>query len=128
MRVYLAARYSRHKEMQGYRDELAKLGHVVTSRWINGDHQAENDNIEKMAQFAQDDWEDIHAADWVISFTEEPRQMSSSRGGRHVEHGIALALGKRVIVVGWRENVFHCLSQVELFESWQEVLDFGGLL
>jgi len=44
----------------------------------------------------------------VITFTETPRS-SNSRGGRHVEFGIALGMRKRAVVIGPRENVFHCL-------------------
>ena len=47
-----------------------------------------------------------------------PRAPLSTRGGRHAEFGIALALGKRVIVIGPRENVFHALPAVERYESW----------
>lgn len=71
-------------------------------------------------EFAQHDWDDVMAADVVISFTEQPRTAGGSRGGRHVEFGAALAAGKRCIVVGWRENVFHCLPQVEFFPTWAE--------
>ena len=48
------------------------------------------------------------AADAVIVFTEMPNSVLAT-GGSHVEFGLALAQGKRVIVVGPRENVFHYL-------------------
>ena len=52
------------------------------------------------------------AADAVIIFTEIPNTILAT-GGRHVEFGLALAQGKRVIivspVVSPRENVFHYL-------------------
>lgn len=123
MKIYVAARYSRFKEMQGYRDQLHALGHVVTSRWIDGDHQIDDAGLsseakeEERVRFAQEDLTDLVEADWVISFTEKPRS-SNSRGGRHVEFGMAVALEKRVVVIGFRENVFHCLPQVEFFETW----------
>jgi len=124
-RIYLASRYSRFPEMRGYRSELEKAGFEVTSRWINGNHQIDDAGLSIQAKeaerlrFAQEDYDDLRAADVVISFTEAPRS-SNSRGGRHVEHGMAVALGKRVIVVGHRENVFHCLPQVEFFPTWDE--------
>ena len=118
--VYLAARYSRRGELAGYADELRALGFEVTSRWLLGGHQAENDDPERMAEFALDDHQDLLAADWVVSFTEEPRQSSTSRGGRHVEFGLAFGLGKRLVVVGWKENVFHALPSVEFCADWQE--------
>ncbi|SRR6266699_3918706 len=125
MRIYLASRYSRFRELQGYRAELEAAGHTITSRWINGDHQIDDAGLSTQAKeserirFAQEDRDDLLKADWVVSFTEAPRS-SNSRGGRHVEHGFALALGKRVVVVGYRENVFHCLPEIEFFSTWEE--------
>lgn len=125
MRIYLAARYSRFPEMQGCRTILESLGHMVTSRWINGDHDYKGGQspAEQRVRFAQEDWADLLAADCVISFTEEPGKAGGrNRGGRHVEFGAALALGKRVIVVGYRENVFHELPSVEFFPSWSALV------
>lgn len=125
MKVYLASRYSRFKEMQSHALDLERAGHVVTSRWIMGDHQLKDGELseqaaeEKRIKFAQEDLNDLLNADICISFTEEPRS-SNSRGGRHVEFGIALALKKLVLVVGYRENVFHCLPEVQFFETWNQ--------
>lgn len=47
----------------------------------------------------------------------------ASRGGRHVEYGIALALEKAVIVVGPQENIFHLLPQVEHYPDWPAYLE-----
>lgn len=125
MRIYLASRYSRFPEMQTYRAYLEECGHVVTSRWINGDHQIDDAGLSLQAKeserirFAQEDMADLLSADCIISFTEAPRS-SNSRGGRHVEHGMALVAGKRVMVIGHRENVFHCLPEVEFFARWED--------
>jgi hypothetical protein len=35
---------------------------------------------------------------------------------------MALALGRRVILVGQREHIFHHLPEVEVVESWPEAL------
>ena len=124
-KVYLAARYSRRQEMLGVRDVLEAFGHEITSRWINSDHQVDDKGLSVEAEhservrFAIEDWKDLQDADWVLNFTEPPRS-TNSRGGRHVELGGALALGKRCIVIGPRENVFHCLPQVELFKTWRD--------
>lgn len=123
MKIYLAARYSRFPELQAYRDDLRTAGHVVTSRWIEGTHQAKDltATIDEARTFAVDDIADLAEADCIISFTECPRS-GNSRGGRHVEHGLALAWNKKIIVVGYRENVFHCLRVVEFFETWPAAL------
>lgn len=138
--IYLAARYSRRIELCGYREQLRALGYEVQARWLDGEHQLANDGTpigengealveagaadeaaQLRSQFALDDWEDVSSAECVISFTEAPRS-SANRGGRHVEYGIALARGARVIVVGHRENIFHWLPQVQFCERWEEAL------
>lgn len=123
MKIYLASRYSRLAEMQACREDLRAAGLVVTSRWVNGDHQASDNELggggHLAARFAHEDMEDLAAADVVVSFT-EPARTGPTRGGRHVEFGAALALGKRVIVVGHRENVFHSLPAVEFYPSWAQ--------
>ena len=121
-KIYLASRYSRFPEMQKVRADLEAMGYTVTSRWINGGHELTKEGSTEAheaerVRYAQEDFEDLLAADTVISFTEVPRE-TKTRGGRHVEHGMALALGKRTIVIGWRENVFHCLPQCEFFADW----------
>ena len=121
-KVYLAARYSRHPEMRDVRADLEKHGWSVTSRWINGGHELTKEgsteaHAAERVRYAQEDTADLLAADIVISFTEEPRK-TTTRGGRHVEFGMALALGKAVYVVGHRENVFHTLPQVRFFPAW----------
>lgn len=142
MRIYLASRYQRREELCEYRAQLQQLGHEVQARWLDGKHQLSDKgipigdkgealiegvddgstqvaNADLRAKFAADDWEDVTAAECVISFTEPPRS-AANRGGRHVEYGIALAGGTRVIVVGHRENIFHWLPQVEFYETWEE--------
>jgi hypothetical protein len=125
LKVYLAARYSRRRELCEYAAYLAAFGHSITSRWLEGNHQISDDGLsaeakaEERTRFALEDWADLMAADLCINFTEPPRG-TNSRGGRHVEFGAALASGKRVIVVGHRENVFHCLPQVEFYATWED--------
>jgi hypothetical protein len=140
MRIYLASRYSRRLELCAYREQLRTMGHDVQARWLDGKHQLDNrgtpigDDGEKLveegadarngelrAKFANDDYEDVTRADCVISFTEPPRS-DASRGGRHVEFGIALAQLTKVIVIGYRENIFHWLPEVLFFETFEEAL------
>ncbi len=126
MKIYLAARYSRAAQLRDVRAKLEANGHEVTSRWIDGGHEVTKEGSTEAAhtersRFAEEDWHDMMQADCVISFTEEPRT-TKTRGGRHVEFGGALGAGKRCIVVGWRENVFHCLPQIEFYPSWDGAL------
>lgn len=122
MKIYLCARYSRRDEMRVVRAELQRLGHEITSRWLDTEWEGKDDSgssaapAEYREQHALEDVEDVAAADCLIAFTEPPR--SGGRGGRHVEFGIALALGKQLIVIGWRENIFHHHPRVKVYDRW----------
>lgn len=115
MRIYLASRYDRRFQMLGVTSILMRAGHVVTSRWIEG--RGEGPEVE-----AAEDIADVLRADCLLSFTEEPTEHVTwaARGGRHVEFGVALATGKRLCVIGPRENVFHYLPRVEVFRGLDE--------
>lgn len=117
MKIYLAGRYSRRDELRAVREKLLRAGHVVTSNWLDTEWEGKDDSGSSAAppeyreKHAVEDMDDVLRADCVVSFTEPAR--SGGRGGRHVEFGIALAAGKRVIVVGHRENLFHHHPRVE---------------
>lgn len=141
MRIYLAARYSRRLELCGYREQLQAAFFDVQSRWLDGNHQLSDKGIpigndgealvegdaagiehaQLRAKFARDDWEDVTAAQLVISFTEPPRS-GASRGGRHVEFGIAMGRAINNIIVGHRENIFHWLPGIVFFPTWEQAL------
>jgi hypothetical protein len=127
MLIYLAARYSRRFELRFCRVRLERLGHAVTSRWIDtdwtpvpGDAAAHAPPAER-ARVAIEDLEDISVCDTLVAFTEQPGAERSGRGGRHVEFGIALALKKRLYLVGPPENVFHYLPGVIIFPTAEEL-------
>jgi hypothetical protein len=167
-KIYLAARYSRRLELCAYREDLNYLGIEVTSRWLNGSHQIDNEGSpiselgEKLVEddgtnlasikdkeletyklrqkFVHDDVEDLMIADTLIAFTEEPRS-GNSRGGRHVELGIAIGViellkslsdlepyssrwstNRQIMVVGPRENLFTYLPYIAHYEYWQDCL------
>lgn len=119
MRIYLSAQYGRRAELVSYRDQLQFHGFGVTSRWLGA--AQEEGSTEQRQSLAEGDIGDLHDAGTVVVFT-EPADSTASRGGRHVEFGLALALSKWIMVVGPRENVFHCLPQVEVFETWPKCL------
>lgn len=130
MKVYLCGRYSRRDELRGVRGTLAALGHTCTSRWLNttwegGDGSGSSAAPPEYRQrFAVTDLEDVARADVLVAFTEPPN--SGGRGGRHVELGAALALGKRVIVVGHYENLFCHHPLVEFVKDKAEMASLLG--
>jgi len=60
----------------------------------------------------------------LVSFTEDPNAIvaGAARGERHVVFGIALAAGKRICIVGPRENIFHHLFAVEWYATVADLL------
>jgi len=120
MKVYLAARYSRRGEMCRHADKLIDAGHSVTSRWLIGhDHEWTGEVDEVLSSFAIIDIIDVDRADVVISYT-EPRRTPVTGGGRHVEFGYAYAKGKKLVIIGERENIFHHLPGTEFYASIED--------
>src|SRR3990167_7317675 len=122
MSLSLAASFSRRAELSAYAAELRALGHTVTSRWHEGErHQASEEELlgddqTTASRLAYEDWDDLERAELVIAFTDGARRHG---GARHVELGLALALGIPTWVCGPREHVFHALADRQ-FATWEE--------
>ena len=134
---YFAARYSRALELREYRDQLeAAIDAAVTSRWIDhhdGELEASytpdylNTHPDECWRHGQRDFEDLEDSDVLVSFTG-----TGGKGGRHIEHGYWLAcipndldIGapwRRVVIVGARENIFHCHPRTEVYPDFAAFL------
>lgn len=142
-KVYIAGSYSRRTEFQAYAAQLDAAGYWITCRWLSGSHDGLDDGtnaIEAKSSWALEDIEDVAAADILVCFTEpEGTRRGRGRGGRHVEFGIAFGLNIafealadhpkliRLVVIGPRENVFYCCSEVEQFDTWEAFLRSLGV-
>jgi hypothetical protein len=118
LNIYLAASYSRRREMRGYAAQLPE-GIKNTARWI--DQEVEEEDVtsdQEMRSYADRDLVDLERADAFVVFTDQP----SRRGGYWVELGLCLGNGVEAIVVGPRVNVFCYLPEVQRFDSWDECL------
>lgn len=131
MRIYLAADYARKEEMHKKADELRRHGHKVTSHWhdnLSEQDAAEDfgtggvgvlsDNLVTASRCAVGDMEDILRCDMFLLFTTGEK----TRGGRHWETGYATGQNKKVSLIGPREHIFHCLSAVEHYDTWEQFL------
>ena len=147
LKFYLASRYARRPELQGYAEELRKRRHQVPARWLAPEGHAStgpgdlNDSL-----FANDDLEDIQAADVFVHFTEGPMKFriggwkpqkssfggcdvwSAGTSGRQREHGFVLGLryaqvtSPRIVIVGPWENIFDSVETDEQFATWEKFL------
>jgi hypothetical protein len=128
MRIYLSARFERQSEMQIYGEQLRAESVEVVSHWTNLDLPS-SDGFSgiappRRALDAMMRVEQVVKCNVLVMFSDAQRRLAWSapdpRGERHWEAGIALALGKRVLVVGPTENVFEDLPDVEHFAEWPE--------
>jgi nucleoside 2-deoxyribosyltransferase len=116
--IYLAARWSRKKELAAYATRLEDLGYVITSRWLyRSDTPIDDFTSEAAAEIAAADVEDILRADWLVFFADTPR--TATRGGRMFELGLAWPF-KRTVCIGKPENVFMALPSIEKFDTFQD--------
>ena len=116
MKIYMASMFSRREELEALSPLLHSVGHECTARWVFGGEDGLS--LEDIAIL---DLEDVKKADAVLSFT-HPRGTLTPGGGRHVEFGYGLALGKRMILIGPRENVFHSYPFVEQYDHLMEFI------
>jgi nucleoside 2-deoxyribosyltransferase len=116
--VYLAARIRRRDELVAHAAELQAAGIEVTSSWLTMPVPSDW-NSSVWEDLARVDREDVLRADGLVLFAEPERDGGS---GRHVEFGMALALGKPTIVVGRVENLFQRLPDVRVVDDWSAAL------
>lgn len=140
MRYYFAGAYARRAELEAYAAEL-KFGPSraeIVSRWVFEPQEGHDLGFTAEGltdpearilawHYGQRDIEDLGTADAIVSFTGH-----GGRGGRHIEHGIAIMLSDlraslgdaptRLVVVGPREHVFHCHPATEVYADWQAFL------
>lgn len=117
MKLYIAAPWVRQSETRDRAEQLKSLGIEVTSRWLTEDPEAEQTPTYQQER-ALIDLEDIRAADYFVLLAEH----DSRTGGKHFETGYAYAIGKRVLVVGRHENVFHHLPEIVYVSSWDNAM------
>ena len=114
MKIYIAAPYPLRDKAQGIKRQLEFCGHTITSRWLTEDQTGMSDRN------ARGDLEDIAAADLLLALHPEDWH-DRGTGGRHVEFGYALALGKQIVLLGRRTNNFHHLQCVRVIDRVEDL-------
>lgn len=122
--IYLSGQFEDRSALDAVRQDLVSAGYPVTSRWLDAPSSvpatalaADEGAAARLSDIARQDFADIVTATVVVVYN-PPEACGIGRGGRHVETGYALALGKPVAVVGARGNVFHWLPEVTLVADW----------
>ena len=127
MTVYIASRYGTKETMKVYANQLRAVGIEVTSTWLEEPHgpntQLQDTPDEEKTGYAEADLRDVYRAEWLVFFSVAPT-IPVARGGRHVEFGYALGLGKKILVVGPKENIFHYLPEIHFVNNFEEAKEF----
>lgn len=123
MKIYIAASFLRINEARRLRERLIAAGHIVTSRWIDAEG-ATTEYVHSdpaMAQYALKDCEDVYEGEALVCITgDAPEQRT--RGGKHSEFGGALFIGKRIFLLGPREQIFHWHPAVRVAATEKELI------
>lgn len=122
---YFAGQFARLEELRSKAVSARALADlIVMSRWLNQNPSSgyAGGSADTGRGFAERDLEDIMAADGFLFFAEDPT-IGIPRGGRHIEMGYALAVGKVIEVIGPVENVFHMLEDIVHYTTFEEWLE-----
>lgn len=125
-RVYIAARYTRYREMQEVAKKLRDHGFEVTSGWIGGNH----DVIEKAETVeshdltsrivAEEDMRDLMRSDILLFIGDQPGAYRG--GGRWFEMGVAYANNMEIHCIGEREILFQYLAPITVHQTLEDFL------
>lgn len=134
MKVYLAAAWSRQKEIKGYAARLNDLDVEVTSRWLDEIHPTDGTNFHKfLRETALIDVEDVLRADAIVRFSDKEEMgfpLANSKlvsGARMFEMGLAWKEGKPIIVVGGHQNVFDYLPNIVHLKDVNSLYDYFNM-
>lgn len=123
MKVYLAARWNRGRELREFGRELEQRGIELVSHWVfleshDGDGFSEVGDLTRQ-QLAHDTVRNIERANIVVQFLDEGEQGPTCT--RYMEAGIALGLQKTLVVVGRPTNLLQFHAGVVRLEDQQEL-------
>jgi len=118
LRIYLASAFSRQAEIKKVAVELESMGVDITSRWLDQPTTDNRASESFLRDMAWRDLADLRRAEIFVRFSDpeyfgsDPCDSKLLSGARFWETGFAFANGKRIIVVGGRQNVFDRLDRV----------------
>lgn len=125
MKLYLAAKWESHEEIDGIAKALESTGVKITSTWHDmAKHRQEGVDLPYAEQMKNESWMkaeafkdigEIAQADMLVLDT----RMESTTGGRDFETGYAMGRMKHFVLVGPRRNPFHSFAW-QRFDTWPE--------
>lgn len=123
MRIYVAAQFETAGDVRNLAKKITEARHQVVSTW----HQVSDKNetrqdawTDRAISFCCRDIIDLNRADTILFISQGDG--SKSKGGRHFELGYAAAQGKRLLMIGPAENVFHAIPHIRHFDDEESFL------
>lgn len=101
--VYLAARFEDQLQARKIRDALTAIGVRVVAGWLE---QPKMESTRDHVRIGVECYKEVIDCQTFMLFNPKEAHRTGT-GGRHVEFGIAFALGKNLVLIGERENSFH---------------------
>lgn len=128
MKIYIAAPWELKDDAYdlGYKiTELGPLSDMVVSRWFERPPTFSVDHpIDQLiTETAEIDRAELRLADTFIALCPETWH-GRGTGGRHVEFGIAIERGLKLIVIGKKSNVYYYLPGVIHFNTPEDFLEY----
>lgn len=116
MKLYIAGKWSEREEIKKIMEMFELRGHIITVDWTNHIHST------KSKEYAIEDIQGVKDCDVLIAYMKTPGIFYK---GCWVEIGAALALDKRVIIIGHEvSSVFLGHPNIHVFNSKEEALSF----
>ncbi len=127
MKFYIASKFKSRHRINVWNKRIESLGLANTCPWflLDTDESADDDSLggynrEEFAVMADRDLSGIREADIFILDTHD----YSDTGGREVELGAAIILGKVIFLVGPIRNLFHMHPGIMSFKSWDGIITY----
>lgn len=120
MKIYVAGH--NQKEAISVADILQEAGHVITSSWLHEDFEKTGEYThEQKESIACRDIREIYHSDAIVMLS-SPRRVA---GGKFVEFGVAIGYGKKLFLIGARENMLMYFGPINQFSTVEDLLSSG---
>lgn len=120
MNIYIAGRFEDQFMLRDVSYMLIMQKHEIVSTWLWSTDPYETDK--EKAAIALKDYRDIIACNTLVLYSHLGEPLPT-RQAHSTELGLALAMGKRVILVGVKtDNVFHHLPSIEYCSTWGDLM------
>lgn len=118
MKIFLASVFAERGAMRVWRELIENQGHKVTSHWIDSPFKSDDDATPiELSIAAEQNVHDIEDCDYFVLDSRLFVQNIYGHGGRHIDFGIALALKKKICLIGTPESPYHLLPPITHHET-----------